>query len=192
MILVVDHYDSFINLICDYLYQIDCKYKIVTTDNLTLDILDKYQPTHLILGPGPGHPNDQSLALVKPLISAAIKTKIPILGICLGHQIIGTYFGHKVSQAKFILHGKQSIIEHSQHGIFANVPSPLKVARYNSLLIENVATKCSELSITALSENNEVMAIEHNFLNIYGIQFHPESILTEHGKIILSNFCRLV
>jgi anthranilate synthase/aminodeoxychorismate synthase-like glutamine amidotransferase len=191
MILVIDHYDSFTYLICDYLAQIGYTYKIVTTDNITLEILTKHQPSHLVLGPGPGHPNDHSLALVNPLISAAIKINLPILGICLGHQILGAYFGHKIIGAKFIVHGKQSLISHSQQGIFANIPSPLRVTRYNSLLIDNSPNHSSQLKITALSENNEIMAIEHKSLNIHGIQFHPESILTESGKDILINFCGL-
>lgn len=188
MILVIDHYDSFIDMICDYLLQLGHDYRMVKTDKLCGTEPNTLAPEHIILGPGPGHPADQSLATVNQLITNAIARQTPILGICLGHQILAQYFGATIDYGEFPAHGIVSSINHDCCGIFSGIPTPLKVTRYHSLIVKDLNIAQETIRVTATTAKGEIMAISHKQLPIHGIQFHPESIMTESGKELLANF----
>ncbi len=188
MVLVIDHYDSFIDMICDYILQLGYDPVVIKTDQITENMLAMLSPSHLLIGPGPGHPKDQDLEIVNQLITDAIAREIPILGICLGHQLIAEYFGLPVDRADCIAHGKVSEIQHDTKGLFKNIPTPIKVARYHSLLVTYDGIKESKLEVAATTLASEIMAIRHKTLPIFGLQFHPESIMTQYGKELLANF----
>lgn len=192
MILVIDHYDSFIDMICDYLVQLGQQYILVKTDKLTSDILIKLKPSHLVVGPGPGHPRDDSLLATRALLGDAIIHRIPVLGICLGHQLIAEHYGIRVVQARLVAHGVVSEITHSQDRIFAGISSPIKVTRYHSLLVENKISADNELEITAVTQQGEIMSLCHRNLPVFGVQFHPESVMTQYGRQLLTNFINTV
>ncbi|MDD3266691.1 MAG: aminodeoxychorismate/anthranilate synthase component II [Burkholderiales bacterium] len=190
MILIIDHYDSFIDMICDYVASIGYKYELIKTDDIKLSTVDVAQYSHIIIGPGPGHPNDISLKETYNIISKSINYQIPLLGICLGHQMIGAYFGARICTASTICHGVvDELITTNKNKIFKNLPNQFKVTRYHSLIIDsNSLNDQFELLVIGKTLADEVMAIRHHELEIYGIQFHPESIMTEHGHNILENF----
>lgn len=177
-VVLIDCIDSFTYLLHDLC--IRCKIKARVEKHTQLSTATA---SHIIIGPGPGHPDDYAHLL--PLIKEA---KVPILGVCLGHQLIAQAFGAKISRAKQPMHGKQSLIQHNQRGLFANVINPLFVGRYHSLITSNIPDL---FSIDAVSSENEIMAISHRNLPIYGVQFHPESFLTKNGSQLIQNFIRL-
>lgn len=188
MILLIDHYDSFIDMIADYIARLGYDYQILKTDAPSLSTLDICQYSHIIIGPGPGHPQDASLSAVYPLLQQAIKYQLPVLGICLGHQIIAASFAYPITTAEQICHGKVDTIQITRDSrLFANTAPSFKVTRYHSLIVANDTTN-SQLSISALSASGEIMALEHTSLPLYGVQFHPESIMSEYGLQILANF----
>jgi len=189
MIIMIDHYDSFSHMIKDYIAQLGYNILMIQTDQVDLARIEAYQPTHIILGPGPGHPQDPSVAIMHKVIQKFLST-CPILGICLGHQVIAEYFGGKVIHALQIVHGKLSKITHNKDPIFKSVPSSFRVTRYHSLIIDPTSLP-EKLTTIAYSKNNnsiEIMGLKHDQYPIWGIQFHPEAALTEHGKTILANF----
>lgn len=188
MLLIIDHHDSFSAMIADYCRQLGVEQQMITTDQITSHTLTDYQPRWIIIGPGPGHPSDQTLVATKRLIGDAIARQIPLLGICLGHQLIGEIYGAKIITAKQICHGIISEITHTNNTLFDGLPTTFKVTRYHSLLIETASLRNSELQITATTAKQEVMAIAHPQLAVYGIQFHPESVTTEYGLELLANF----
>lgn len=191
MILIIDHYDSFIDMIADYCKQLGFNILIIKTDEISCEVFTNHPISHIIIGPGPGHPADKSLDATRNILEYAINCKTSLLGICLGHQIIADYFGAKITTAKTISHGKISkCINNSNSKLFKNLPQNFKITRYHSLAIDQSTIPDCTLKITAYTEDNEIMAIEHKTLNIYGIQFHPESITTEYGLQILNNFLR--
>ena len=183
-ILLIDNYDSFTHNLARYI-KIASKapLSIIKNDELSLEQIIQLNPSILVLSPGPGAPSDSGISL-KCLDYFA--HKIPILGICLGHQCIGTYFGGKISNAETILHGKISMISHTKDPLFQDIPSPFEATRYHSLVILN-NTLPSFIDIIAQSDN-EIMAIKHKTLPIYGLQFHPEAYLTLHGQQLINNF----
>ncbi|MFQ3260382.1 anthranilate synthase component II [Reinekea sp.] len=189
MVLMIDNYDSFTYTIVNYLESLGAAVKVVKNDALNLSELDALQPSHLVISPGPCTPNEAGVSL------EAIKWfagKVPILGICLGHQAIGQVFGAQVVNASSIMHGKTSLVHHSGLGVFAGLPSPYKATRYHSLVLAGESLPQS-LEVTAWVEpsndsTHEVMGIRHKQLDIEGVQFHPESVLTEHGLALLKNF----
>lgn len=198
MLLLIDHYDSFSAMIADYCRQLkpDCRRQnyrrqncyVVKTDQLYTGMLTHLMPSHIIIGPGPGHPNDPQLAAVRIILSQAIALAIPILGICLGHQIIAEYFGARVVPAQWIAHGLVSEINHQGDLLFKGVPQHFMATRYHSLLIEPASLAGTPLHAIAHSHQDEIMAIRHHTLAIFGLQFHPESVMTTQGLTMLANF----
>lgn len=189
MLLIIDHYDSFSEMIADYCRAIVPEYCMLKTDQINSTTLAEINPSHIIIGPGPGHPSDTELIASKELIRQAIKQNIPTLGICLGHQLIAEIYGARIVTAKQICHGIISTITHNQNSvIFDKLPLSFEVTRYHSLLIENTSIIDEEIKISAETDNGEIMAIHHPKLPIYGIQFHPESITTQYGRKLLANF----
>lgn len=174
-LLLIDHDDSFTHILADYLARASSSTVKILNHRQHKEI-QAYKPTHLILSPGPGHPNEYP---------DFINPKIPTLGICLGHQKIAQHFGATVSHAHQVMHGKQSQITHQ----FPGLPNPLTVMRYHSLAVSNLP---AELTATAHAEDGTIMALKHRELPMYGLQFHPESIGTEHGLTLLQNFIKVV
>ena len=184
MILMIDNYDSFTYNLVQYLGEMGNELKVFRNDAITLAQIKKMKPGRIVISPGPGNPKEAGIS------KAIIKTlgpKIPILGVCLGHQCIGEVFGGKVIGAKRLMHGKTSQIYHDGKGIFSNIENPFVATRYHSLLVENRSLP-KELIVTAHTQENEIMGLQHIRYPIYGVQFHPESILTRCGKDILKNF----
>ena len=184
MLLMVDNYDSFVYNLVRYFEEIGENVEVVRNDKVNMDLIDNNKYLGIIISPGPKNPEEAGLCLD---IIDKFKGKIPILGICLGHQCIGHYFGSRIIKGKKPMHGKISEITHNNKGVFYNVRNPVKVTRYHSLIIdkENLS---NELEITAQTSDGVIMGIKHNKLPIYGVQFHPEAELTEDGHKILENF----
>lgn len=185
MVLLIDNYDSFTYNLYQYIGEFDNDIKVYRNDVINSDEIIKINPDRIVISPGPKSPKDAGNCVE---IIKNISGKIPILGICLGHQCIGYAFGGEISNAKELFHGKSSIIEHNQKGIFKNAPNPMQVARYHSLeIVKETLPECLEI----ISElNGEIMAVKHKEYNTIGLQFHPESIYTPDGKILINNFIK--
>ena len=183
-ILLIDNYDSFTFNLYHYLSSLKAKVDVVRNDKINQKQVLKKKYNKIVISPGPGNPNQSGncISIVKSLYK-----KIPILGVCLGHQIIGQVFGSKIIQAKKLMHGKTSIIKSKKIGILSNVPSKFQATRYHSLIIDK-KTLSNELLITAETNDGVIMGIQHKKFNIHGVQFHPESIKTPIGIKILNNF----
>ena len=186
MILVIDNYNSFTYNLVQYLGELGYTVEVRRNDAITLDEIAAMHPDQIVISPGPGTPDDAGISL--DMIKRFYQ-EIPILGVCLGHQAIGQAFGGKVVRANHIMHGKVSPIEHNQKGIFHNLPSPLTATRYHSLIVQEPLPDC--LEITARGKDTEVMALRHKEYPVVGVQFHPESILTEYGHEMLRNFLQI-
>ena len=184
MLLMIDNYDSFVYNLVRYFGEIGEMVEVVRNDKINMHMIDDSKYWGIIISPGPRSPEEAGLSLD---IIDKFKGKIPILGICLGHQCIGHYFGSKIIKGKKPMHGKISEITHNNKGLFYNVKNPLKVTRYHSLIIDKENTS-KELEITAETSDRVIMGIRHNKFPIYGVQFHPEAELTEDGHKILENF----
>ena len=186
MLLMIDNYDSFTYNLVQYFAELGCEVVVHRNDEITLDQITVLQPQHIVISPGPCTPNEAgvSVATIKQFAG-----KIPILGVCLGHQSIGQAFGGKIIHAKNLMHGKTSPIFHNDGSVFRGLPSPFTATRYHSLVIERV-TLPNCLEITAWTDDGEIMGVRHKTLAVEGVQFHPESILTEHGHDLLKNFLR--
>ncbi len=187
MILVIDNYDSFTYNLVQYLGELGAKLKVFRNDKISLSEIKKLQPKKMVISPGPGRPKDAGISM--EIIRELGKTT-PILGVCLGHQCIGEVFGGKVVRAKRLMHGKTSLIYHNNCKIFKNVSNPFQATRYHSLIVAKKGLP-SCLEITAWTKQGEIMGLVHKRLPIYGVQFHPESILTDEGKKVLKNFINL-
>ncbi len=191
MILVIDNYDSFTYNLVQYLGELGVEPFVVRNDALTVDQALALRPQAIVISPGPGEPRDAGISI--PLIRASAG-QVPLLGVCLGHQGIGEAFGGSVVRAGRLMHGKTTAITHRATGLFAGLPVPLTVMRYHSLVV-SPADLAPELEVTAwssdLPEGQEIMALRHRIHPILGVQFHPESIATEHGKRLLENFLDL-
>lgn len=188
MLFVLDNYDSFTYNLVHILYS-ECPEIVVRrNDEITVDAILALHPEAIVLSPGPGRPEKAGILL--DLIGGAARRRIPLLGVCLGHQGIGAYFGAQVVPAKHIMHGKLSTITHDGKGLFAGLAEPFTAVRYHSLALDE-STIPAELEITCRSDDGEVMGIRHRTLPIEGIQYHPESILSATGKRQLSNFIAL-
>ncbi|MEI7941584.1 MAG: aminodeoxychorismate/anthranilate synthase component II [Candidatus Riflemargulisbacteria bacterium] len=184
MILIVDNYDSFTYNIAQYFLRLGCEVLVKRNDEITIADIRQLDPSHIVLSPGPGRPEDAGICLE---VLKEFKGEKPILGICLGHQAIGQFFGAKIVNAKNICHGKIDKMINDGKGVFCGVPSEIKATRYHSLVIDE-STISSELEITARTPDNEIMGVRHKVLNIEGVQFHPESIGSEYGMELLGNF----
>ncbi|MDD5428013.1 MAG: aminodeoxychorismate/anthranilate synthase component II [Candidatus Omnitrophica bacterium] len=187
MILVIDNYDSFTYNLVQYLGELGADLKIFRNDKITIAQIKKLKPAKILISPGPGVPKD---AGISEDVIRQFGKQTPILGVCLGHQAIGEVFGGRIVGAKKLMHGKTSKIFHNGKGIFKGIKNPFNATRYHSLLVERKSfPKC--LSITAQTKEKEIMGLEHKTYPIYGVQFHPESILTAEGKMLLKNFLEL-
>ena len=183
-ILLIDNYDSFTYNLYHYLSMLKCKVEVYRNDKINVNQIKKNKYQKIVISPGPGNPNQAGNCrkIVKKLYK-----KIPILGVCLGHQIIGQVFGSKIIQAKTLVHGKTSKIFSKKIGILKNLPKTFEATRYHSLIIDK-KTLSKNLSITAETKNGLIMGIQHKNYNVHGVQFHPESIKTKYGLKILKNF----
>ncbi|WP_284141522.1 aminodeoxychorismate/anthranilate synthase component II [Virgibacillus sp. LDC-1] len=184
MLLIVDNYDSFTFNIEQYFKKLEVEVEVWKNDHISISEIEERNPSHIVISPGPHAPNDAGISLET---INHFKGKIPILGICLGHQAIGQFFGAEIVKAKQPKHGRQSMIFHNQKTIFSGIPDPFSVTRYHSLVIDPRSIP-PELEVTSTSDDGEIMAIRHKSYPIEGVQFHPESILTEYGDKILQNF----
>jgi anthranilate synthase component 2 len=184
MILIIDNYDSFTYNLYQYIAEFGVEVNVVRNDKITLEEIKDLSPNKIVISPGPCTPDKAGIS--NDIISAFGST-IPTLGVCLGHQCIGQSYGSVVGRAGEIMHGKTSLINHNGEGLFKGIPNPFKAIRYHSLMIYK-ETLPDELEVTAWTDNGIVMGIRHKSYPVQGIQFHPESIMTEFGKEILSNF----
>jgi anthranilate synthase/aminodeoxychorismate synthase-like glutamine amidotransferase len=184
LVLVIDNYDSFTFNLVQYLGELGARTRVVKNDELDADGVKNADADGLLISPGPCTPNEAGVSLSS---IEKMKTEIPILGVCLGHQSIGQAFGGKVVRAGRLMHGKTSPILHDQSGIFSGLPSPFTATRYHSLLVEKESLP-SDLVVTAWTAEGEIMGLRHHLFNIQGVQFHPESILTALGKDLLRNW----
>ena len=184
MLLMIDNYDSFTYNLVQYLAEIGQEVEVVRNDKISIEEINKLNPRYIVISPGPCTPNEAGISLE---LIEAFKGKIPILGVCLGHQSIGQAFGGKIVHAQTIMHGKTSKISHNNKGVFSGIKNPFIATRYHSLVIEK-QTLPNCFDITAWTDDNEIMGIKHKELAIEGVQFHPESILSEHGHDLLKNF----
>jgi len=184
MLLMIDNYDSFTYNLVQYLGELGEDVRVFRNDEVTLEEIAALAPARIVISPGPCTPNEAGVSL--PAI-ARFAGKIPILGVCLGHQAIGQAFGGRVVHARTLMHGKVSPIHHAGKGVFRGLPSPFNATRYHSLAIERESCP-ADLEITAWTEDGEIMGVRHRALAVEGVQFHPESILTEHGHALLRNF----
>lgn len=184
MLLMIDNYDSFTYNLVQYLAEIGQEVEVVRNDKISIDEINKLNPQYIVISPGPCTPNEAGISLE---LIEAFKGKIPILGVCLGHQSIGQAFGGKIVHAQTIMHGKTSKISHNNKGVFRGIKNPFIATRYHSLVVEK-QTLPNCFDITAWTDDNEIMGIKHKELAIEGVQFHPESILSEHGHDLLKNF----
>jgi para-aminobenzoate synthetase component 2 len=182
-VLVVDNYDSFVFNLVQYLGQLGAKTTVVRNDEISVEAALDYDG--VLISPGPGTPEAAGISIA--MIKFCAEKKIPLFGVCLGHQAIGVAFGATVSRAPELMHGKTSEITHNREGVYANLPSPFTATRYHSLAIER-DTVPDELQITGQTEGGIVMSVRHKTLPIEGVQFHPESVLTEHGHAMLANW----
>jgi len=189
MILMIDNYDSFTYNLVQYFGELGADVKVVRNDEITIEEIDALAPEKIVISPGPCTPNEAGVSVETLKVFAG---KIPLLGVCLGHQGIGQAFGGKVIRAPFVMHGKTSPIYHKNKGVFTGLKNPFQATRYHSLVIEK-ETLPDCLEITAWTQNEdgsmaEIMGVKHKMLAVEGVQFHPESILTEHGHDMLRNF----
>ncbi|MEO1060854.1 MAG: aminodeoxychorismate/anthranilate synthase component II [Actinomycetota bacterium] len=187
-ILVIDNYDSFVYNLVQYLGELGADPVVHRNDALTVDEALALDPDAVLISPGPGRPEDAGISL--ELIPAAAERRIPVLGVCLGHQSIGQVWGGSVVRAPELMHGKSSVFSHDGTGVLAGLPDPLEATRYHSLVIDP-ATMPEELIVTATTADGVVMAVRHRDLPVHGVQFHPESILTQGGHQLLRNLLEL-
>src|SRR5258705_7335703 len=184
MLLMIDNYDSFTYNLVQYLGELGEDVKVVRNDEMDADEIERLAPQRIVLSPGPCTPNQAGVSLE---LIRRFAGRVPILGVCLGHQAIGQAFGGKVVHAKTLMHGKVSRIHHRGTGVFRGLPTPYDANRHHSLAIER-DTCPAELEVTGWNEDGEIMGVRHRALPVEGVQFHPESILTQHGHALLRNF----
>ncbi len=183
MLIMIDNYDSFTYNLVQYFGELGQEIKVFRNDRVTIDEIRELNPDHIVISPGPGTPDDGGISLE---VLREFGATTPILGVCLGHQSIGQAYGGNVIRAPRLMHGKTSSVYHDAKGLFYGVPSPFNATRYHSLIVEEPMPDC--LEVTAFTRDGEIMGVRHKEYPTVGVQFHPESILTEHGKKILQNF----
>ena len=187
MILVIDNYDSFTYNLVQYLGEMGHVLRVFRNDRITIEEIAALKPSHIVISPGPGNPDDGGVSLE---VIRELGEFIPILGVCLGHQCIGQAYGGVVKRAPRLMHGKTSMIYHKGDPLFTGIPSPFEATRYHSLIVEEV-TLPEELMVTAFTDEGEIMGLRHKQYPVVGVQFHPESILTTFGPRILQNFLEI-
>lgn len=189
MILMIDNYDSFTYNVVQYLAELDADVKVIRNDELTLEQIIELNPEKIVISPGPGNPDEAGVSIE---VIKSLAGKIPILGVCLGHQSIGQAYGGKIVRAGQIMHGKTSMIHHTSTGVFRGLPSPYRATRYHSLVLDKeTLPDCLEMTAWTQTDEGdieEIMGVRHKELAVEGVQFHPESILSEHGHALLKNF----
>jgi anthranilate synthase component 2 len=184
MLLMIDNYDSFTYNLVQYLGELGADVRVVRNDEVSVDDIERMRPEKIVISPGPCSPNEAGISLE---LITRLAGKVPILGVCLGHQAIGQAFGGKVVHAKTLMHGKTSAIHHTDRGVFRGLPTPFTATRYHSLAVQRESLPAA-LEVTAWTEDGEIMGLRHRDCAVEGVQFHPESILTEHGHTMLKNF----
>ena len=184
MLLMIDNYDSFTYNLVQYLGELGEEVKVLRNDEITLEGIEKLAPARIVISPGPCTPDEAGISV--PLVKH-FAGKVPILGVCLGHQSIGQALGGKIVHARQLMHGKTSAIHHDGRGVFRGLPDAFTATRYHSLAIERASLPAC-LEVSAWSDDGEIMGVRHKELAVEGVQFHPESILTEHGHRLLKNF----
>lgn len=191
MLLMIDNYDSFTYNLVQYLGELGAEVQVARNDRITLEDIERLAPAHIVISPGPCTPNEAGISLA---VIERFKGRIPILGVCLGHQCIGQAFGGRIVHARRVMHGKVSTIHHIGSGVFTGLPPAFTATRYHSLVIEQARLpECLEVTAwteTEEGEREEIMGVRHRELAVAGVQFHPESILTEHGHRLLENFLK--
>ncbi len=189
MLLMIDNYDSFTYNLVQYLGELGCEVAVHRNDQITLDQIEALAPSHIVISPGPCTPNEAGISV--PSITR-FAGHIPVLGVCLGHQSIGQAFGARIVHARRLMHGKTSAVYHTGQGVFRGLPSPFTATRYHSLVVApDSLPDCLEVTawtVEADGQREEIMGMRHRHLRVEGVQFHPESILTEHGHALLRNF----
>ncbi len=185
MILLIDNYDSFVYNLARYIGELGHARCVKRNDEITLTEIEALKPTHIIISPGPCAPEQAGISLA---VIQRFAATIPMLGVCLGHQAIGQAFGATITRAQQPAHGKASLITHTGKNLFAGLAQPLRVGRYHSLIIAREAFPEQILKVTAVCSAGEIMAVQHADYPVFGVQFHPESVLTEHGHALLKNF----
>ena len=188
-VLIIDNYDSFTYILKQYFGELSGNPEVFFHDQITISQIKQMKPTHIVLSPGPGTVNESKDIGIMPKVIEEFYKKIPILGVCLGHQMIGKFFGGKIIRAPKIMHGKRSMIFHQGEGIFKGVKSPFEAMRYHSLALD-FRFQISDFRITAQSKDDVIMAIQHAKYPVFGVQFHPESLGTPEGKKIIRNFLK--
>jgi len=184
MILMLDNYDSFTWNLVQYLGELGAEVKVVRNDQITVDAVAALAPERIVISPGPCTPNEAGVTLE---LIRRLAGRIPILGVCLGHQAIGQAFGGRIVRAPRVMHGKVSRVHHDGQGVFAGIPNDFVATRYHSLVIER-GTLPGCLAVSAESDDGDIMGVRHRTLAVEGVQFHPEALLTEHGHALLKNF----
>ncbi len=189
MLVLIDNYDSFTYNLAQAFGTLGADIRVFRNDAITVDELEAMEPSHIVISPGPGTPDDGGISLE---VLQKLSPRIPTLGVCLGHQCLGQAYGGKVVRAPRLMHGKTSMVYHHSQPLFSGVPSPFEATRYHSLIVEE-ADLPKSLKVTAFTDQGEIMAMRHNEYPVVGVQFHPESILTAYGPRLLQNFleCRL-
>ena len=189
MLLVIDNYDSFTYNLVQYFGELGAAMEIRRNDEVSIEEIKTLSPEKICISPGPCTPNEAGISCE---VVKEFGPSIPLLGVCLGHQSIGQVFGGEIVRAEKLMHGKTSMVEHNSEGLFNDIPNPFEATRYHSLLIKKDSIPdCLEITAEAKTDQNEIMGIRHKEYPIYGLQFHPESILTGEGKKLLSNFLKL-
>ena len=186
-LLMIDNYDSFTYNLVQYFGELGAEVLVHRNDEISLADIEGLNPSHLVVSPGPCSPAEAGISVAAIQYFAG---KLPILGVCLGHQSIGAAFGGRIIRAQQLMHGKTSVIHTTQQGVFADLPKDYTVNRYHSLSIERSSCP-AELEVTAWTDDGEIMGVRHRSLAIEGVQFHPESVLTEHGHALLNNFLKM-
>ena len=191
MLLMLDNYDSFTYNLVRYFRELGAEVVVYRNDEISLAEIEQLAPSHLVISPGPRTPNEAGISMAA---IAHFAGKIPVLGVCLGHQSIGQVFGGKVIRAEKVMHGKTSMVSHEQLGVFAGLDQPVEVTRYHSLVVDAASLpECLEAtawSLNAAGEKEVIMGIRHKTLDVEGVQFHPESVLTHQGHALLANFLK--
>lgn len=187
LVLIIDNFDSFTYNLYNYFVRLGANTVVANRDKIKIEDIKKLSPTHIVFSPGPGRPNDDKILFQ---IIDEFKATKKILGVCLGHQAIGMFFGLKLIKAKKPMHGVVDEIEHDKEGVFKGLKSPLKVVRYHSLILSDIDYNADDILVSARTKTGEIMGIRHKRYRVEGVQFHPESIATEKGILMLENFLK--